>query len=179
MIEEVRSKLENQAQATLRQQQVLNQQARQKKIALEMSDLVVYCRPVPFQIESESCDLYFLSCDACFTCTSWYEIVVVYLYFWSCYMCFLSCDLHSISCNLCIDIAAGQSKFYHMSSFVETRLERIAKSKAQAGLFISYSNKQLSRTYPKGQRLESSNLDPLPMWNAGCQMVALNYQTGG
>ncbi len=77
------------------------------------------------------------------------------------------------------DIGAGQSKFYEMSSFVETRLDRIAKSKAQAGLFVSYSNRQLSRTYPKGQRLESSNLDPLPMWNAGCQMVALNYQTGG
>ncbi|XP_064393377.1 1-phosphatidylinositol 4,5-bisphosphate phosphodiesterase gamma-1-like [Halichondria panicea] len=127
MIEEVKSKLQNQAQATLKQQQVLNQQARQKKIALEMSDLVFYCRPVPFNLEN---------------------------------------------------IGAGQSKFYEMSSFVETRLDRIAKSKAQAGLFVSYSNRQLSRTYPKGQRLESSNLDPLPMWNAGCQMVALNYQTG-
>ena len=56
MIEEVKSKLQNQAQATLKQQQVLNQQARQKKIALEMSDLVFYCRPVPFNLESESCD---------------------------------------------------------------------------------------------------------------------------
>ena len=77
------------------------------------------------------------------------------------------------------DIGTGSSKFFEMSSFVETRLEKYVKSKAQAGLFVSYSNRQLSRTYPKGQRLESSNLDPLPMWNAGCQMVALNYQTGG
>ena len=32
--------------------------------------------------------------------------------------------------------------------------------------------------YPKGTRLDSSNYDPQPMWNAGSQMVALNFQTG-
>ena len=78
-----------------------------------------------------------------------------------------------------VGIAAGSSKLTEMSSFVETRLDKIVKNKHQAGLFVAYTNRQLSRTYPKGQRLESSNLDPLPMWNAGCQMVALNYQTGG
>ncbi len=66
-----------------------------------------------------------------------------------------------------------------MSSFVETRIEKIVKNKYQAGTFVSYSNKQISRVYPKGQRLESSNYDPVPMWNAGSQMVSLNYQTGG
>ena len=66
-----------------------------------------------------------------------------------------------------------------MSSFVETRVEKVVKSRNQAGLFVSYSNRQLSRVYPKGQRMDSSNFDPLPMWNAGCQMVSLNYQTGG
>ena len=66
-----------------------------------------------------------------------------------------------------------------MSSFVETRIERIVKSKFQAGAFVSYSNRQISRVYPKGQRMDSSNYDPMPMWNAGSQIVALNYQTGG
>ena len=75
------------------------------------------------------------------------------------------------------DIENG--RYYHMSSFVETRIEKIVKSRNQAGLFVSYSNRQLSRVYPKGQRMDSSNFDPLPMWNAGCQMVSLNYQTGG
>ena len=75
------------------------------------------------------------------------------------------------------DIENGS--YYHMSSFVETRIEKIVKSRNQAGLFVSYSNRQLSRVYPKGQRMDSSNFDPLPMWNAGCQMVSLNYQTGG
>ena len=31
--------------------------------------------------------------------------------------------------------------------------------------------------YPQGTRVDSSNLDPRVHWNAGTQMVALNYQT--
>ena len=37
----------------------------------------------------------------------------------------------------------------------------------------------LSRVYPGGQRIDSSNYNPVPFWNVGCQMVALNYQTPG
>lgn len=66
-----------------------------------------------------------------------------------------------------------------MSSFVETRIEKIVKNKYQANAFVNYGNKQMSRVYPKGQRMDSSNYDPMPMWNAGSQLVALNYQTGG
>lgn len=90
------------------------------------------------------------------------------------YMCMC---IHVHVPSLRTDIENG--RYYHMSSFVETRLDKIVKSRHQAGLFVHYSNHQLSRVYPKGQRLESSNFDPLPMWNAGCQMVSLNYQTGG
>ncbi|KAG2457656.1 PLCB2 phosphodiesterase, partial [Polypterus senegalus] len=35
----------------------------------------------------------------------------------------------------------------------------------------------MSRIYPKGTRMDSSNYNPQIFWNAGCQMVALNYQT--
>lgn len=35
----------------------------------------------------------------------------------------------------------------------------------------------ISRIYPKGTRVDSSNLDPCPPWSAGNQLVALNYQT--
>lgn len=38
---------------------------------------------------------------------------------------------------------------------------------------------QFSRVYPKGQRIDSSNYNPIPFWNSGGQMVALNYQTPG
>uniref|UniRef100_A0A8C2Q4X0 Phosphoinositide phospholipase C n=1 Tax=Cyprinus carpio TaxID=7962 RepID=A0A8C2Q4X0_CYPCA len=36
---------------------------------------------------------------------------------------------------------------------------------------------QLSRIYPKGTRVDSSNYMPQVFWNAGCQLVALNFQT--
>ena len=75
------------------------------------------------------------------------------------------------------DVESG--KYYQMSSFVETRLERIVRKTHQAALFVVYSKCHLSRVYPKGQRMDSSNYDPLCMWNGGSQMVALNYQTGG
>jgi hypothetical protein len=42
-----------------------------------------------------------------------------------------------------------------------------------------YHFRQLSRVYPSGKRLDSSNFDPQPMWNAGIQLVALNYQSNG
>ncbi|GFW13447.1 1-phosphatidylinositol 4,5-bisphosphate phosphodiesterase gamma-1 [Trichonephila clavipes] len=44
---------------------------------------------------------------------------------------------------------------------------------------VKYHRLQFSRVYPKGSRIDSSNYDPVKMWNAGVQMVALNYQTGG
>lgn len=42
-----------------------------------------------------------------------------------------------------------------------------------------YNKMQLSRIYPKGTRVDSSNYMPQLFWNAGCQMVALNFQTVG
>ncbi|UYV82929.1 PLCB2 [Cordylochernes scorpioides] len=42
-----------------------------------------------------------------------------------------------------------------------------------------YNKRQLSRVYPRGTRVDSSNYTPQVFWNAGCQMVALNYQTLG
>ncbi|KAM3863352.1 1-phosphatidylinositol 4,5-bisphosphate phosphodiesterase beta-1 [Diretmus argenteus] len=64
---------------------------------------------------------------------------------------------------------------YHMSSFVETKaLEHLTKSPVE---FVEYNKSQLSRIYPKGTRMDSSNFMPQLFWNAGCQLVALNYQT--
>ncbi|XP_055951675.1 1-phosphatidylinositol 4,5-bisphosphate phosphodiesterase gamma-1-like [Argiope bruennichi] len=40
-----------------------------------------------------------------------------------------------------------------------------------------YNRMNFSRVYPKASRIDSSNYDPIKMWNAGIQMVALNYQT--
>lgn len=46
-------------------------------------------------------------------------------------------------------------------------------------IFLRYNKRQMSRIYPKGTRVDSSNYSPQPFWNVGCQMVALNYQTMG
>ena len=40
----------------------------------------------------------------------------------------------------------------------------------------AHTNKFMARIYPGGARIDSSNLDPLPFWAAGAQMVALNFQ---
>lgn len=51
--------------------------------------------------------------------------------------------------------------------------------KENKGDWIKHNFTHLSRTYPKGFRLGSSNYDPTPFWTAGNQIVALNWQTIG
>lgn len=65
-----------------------------------------------------------------------------------------------------------------MSSFPETKAEKYV-NRIKGKKFLQYNRLQLSRIYPKGQRLDSSNYDPLPMWLCGSQLVALNFQTAG
>lgn len=62
-----------------------------------------------------------------------------------------------------------------MSSFAENTA--LGYLKTQAIEFVNYNKRQLSRIYPKGTRADSSNFLPQIFWNAGCQMVALNFQT--
>uniref|UniRef100_A0A7N6A1U2 1-phosphatidylinositol 4,5-bisphosphate phosphodiesterase gamma n=1 Tax=Anabas testudineus TaxID=64144 RepID=A0A7N6A1U2_ANATE len=98
---------------------------RRKKIALELSELVIYCRPVPFDEDK---------------------------------------------------IGTERACFRDMSSFPETKAEKYV-NKIKGKKFLQYNRLQLSRIYPRGQRLDSSNYDPLPMWLCGSQLVALNFQT--
>ncbi|XP_043931726.1 1-phosphatidylinositol 4,5-bisphosphate phosphodiesterase beta-3 isoform X2 [Protopterus annectens] len=73
------------------------------------------------------------------------------------------------------EVANKRNKYYEMSSFVETKgLEQLTKCPIE---FVEYNKKQLSRIYPKGTRVDSSNYYPQLFWNTGCQMVALNFQT--
>ncbi|XP_051929496.1 1-phosphatidylinositol 4,5-bisphosphate phosphodiesterase gamma-1-like isoform X2 [Hippocampus zosterae] len=101
------------------------QMERRKKIAVELSDLVVYCRPVPFDEDK---------------------------------------------------IGTERACPRDMSSFPETKAEKLA-TRGRGKRFLQYNRRQLSRVYPRGQRLDSSNYDPLPMWLCGSQLVALNFQT--
>ncbi|XP_048041933.1 1-phosphatidylinositol 4,5-bisphosphate phosphodiesterase beta-3 isoform X1 [Megalobrama amblycephala] len=73
------------------------------------------------------------------------------------------------------EAAAKRNKYFEMSSFVETKGMDTLKSSPSE--FVEYNKKQLSRIYPKGTRVDSSNYMPQLFWNVGCQMVALNFQT--
>lgn len=64
---------------------------------------------------------------------------------------------------------------HNMSSFAETTGMNLLKQ--QAIDFVNYNKRQMSRIYPKGTRADSSNYMPQVFWNAGCQMVSLNFQT--
>ncbi|XP_037532121.1 1-phosphatidylinositol 4,5-bisphosphate phosphodiesterase beta-3 [Nematolebias whitei] len=73
------------------------------------------------------------------------------------------------------EVATERKKFFEMSSFVETKGLDLVKSFPVE--FVEYNKNQLSRIYPKGTRVDSSNYMPQLFWNVGCQMVALNFQT--
>ncbi|RWS24632.1 1-phosphatidylinositol 4:5-bisphosphate phosphodiesterase gamma-1-like protein, partial [Leptotrombidium deliense] len=95
---------------------------KQRKVAKELSDLIVYCRAVPYNPDKFS-------------------------------------------------------SYTQMSSLSENSVENLFIP-SKIGTYIKYHRKQFSRIFPKGSRFDSSNYDPIPMWNCGSQMVALNYQTG-
>ncbi|KAM3609416.1 uncharacterized protein V6R79_014412 [Siganus canaliculatus] len=105
-----------------REQELRQQEEVEKKaeVAMEMSDLVVYCQP-----RSKEKDRF---------------------------------DSYS---------------YKEIRSFVENKIP----GKSRTREFVQYNRKSLSRIYPKGQRVESSNYDPYPLWAVGCHMVALNFQT--
>ncbi|XP_063756584.1 1-phosphatidylinositol 4,5-bisphosphate phosphodiesterase beta-3 isoform X2 [Eleginops maclovinus] len=73
------------------------------------------------------------------------------------------------------EVANKRRKYFEMSSLVETKGMDILKSSPIK--FVEYNKNQLSRIYPKGTRVDSSNYMPQLFWNVGCQMVALNFQT--
>ncbi|TDH06162.1 hypothetical protein EPR50_G00129910 [Perca flavescens] len=94
------------------------------KLAKELSDMVVYCRSVPFSSFED---------------------------------------------------ARENLSFYEISSFSEGKAMKLAEESANS--YIRHNVDKLSRVYPAGSRAGSSNYNPVPLWNAGCQIVALNFQT--
>lgn len=72
---------------------------------------------------------------------------------------------------------ASQQPANEMSSFSEGKARRLIRDFGNS--FVRHNARQLSRIYPSGLRAHSSNYSPQEMWNAGCQIVALNFQTPG
>ncbi|XP_026118252.1 1-phosphatidylinositol 4,5-bisphosphate phosphodiesterase eta-2-like isoform X1 [Carassius auratus] len=69
------------------------------------------------------------------------------------------------------------SSGWQVSSMSETKAHQLMQQKAVQ--FMRFNQHQLSRIYPSPYRVDSSNFNPQPFWNAGCHLVALNYQTEG
>lgn len=69
----------------------------------------------------------------------------------------------------------SNAKHFEMSSFAEKKAVKFSRDEYIP--FVQYNQRQLSRIYPAGARIDSSNYNPVPLWNVGCQLVALNYQT--
>ncbi|GAA5842020.1 hypothetical protein JCM5353_001096 [Sporobolomyces roseus] len=65
----------------------------------------------------------------------------------------------------------------HVISVGENRLTKMLKDEGARQDFISHNRGHLTRAYPKGSRVSSSNFVPHHMWAAGVQLVALNWQT--
>lgn len=93
---------------------------RHSRVAKEISDLIIYCRSVPFHL------------------SDWV--------------------------------------FYEMSSFPEQKAEKLFVLQ-DSQLFLQYHRNQISRVYPKGQRLDSSNFNPVPVSVSKCALVSVFFHT--
>jgi len=63
--------------------------------------------------------------------------------------------------------------------YTNSRAVGTSANHAAVRMLQKYNALHVTRTYPKGTRVGSSNYNPLPGWHTGCQLVALNYQTSG
>ncbi|VDD93286.1 unnamed protein product [Enterobius vermicularis] len=76
-----------------------------------------------------------------------------------------------------------------MFSMTETRANELVKQNPEQ--FVNHNKRQITRVYPKGKRVDSSNFWPIvgfirlwnallnKFWNCGIQMAAMNMQTPG
>lgn len=66
---------------------------------------------------------------------------------------------------------------FNVVSLAEKKIGKLLDTESDG--VSRYTRNMLIRTYPSGTRTDSSNYNPVPMWCGGCQVVALNFQTGG
>lgn len=68
-------------------------------------------------------------------------------------------------------------EFNHIFSLDESKANSICNDQEDKALFEDHNLSFMSRVYPRGSRVDSSNFDPNIYWRRGVQMVALNWQT--
>ncbi|KAI9729465.1 MAG: Phospholipase C [Cirrosporium novae-zelandiae] len=72
----------------------------------------------------------------------------------------------------------AESRTYnHVFSFAERNFEGMCKDPHTKSQLEWHNTCYLTRVYPSGFRVKSSNFDPNTFWRRGVQMVALNWQT--
>jgi hypothetical protein len=85
-------------------------------------------------------------------------------------------SLYTYKCSLSkdtdFDKGEGANGMFSVSEIAIEENEAKIKQALQV-----HNAKHLTRVYPKGVRVTSSNYDPVRGWNMGCQLVALNWQT--
>uniref|UniRef100_A0A3Q2DHL1 Phosphoinositide phospholipase C n=1 Tax=Cyprinodon variegatus TaxID=28743 RepID=A0A3Q2DHL1_CYPVA len=86
-------------------------------------------------------------------------------------------DLVKYTCSVGLYDIEAQGDCFLVSSLSETKAHQLMQQKATS--LIQFNQRQLSRIYPSSYRVDSSNFNPQPFWNSGCQLVALNYQSEG
>ncbi|NXC51956.1 PLCH1 phosphodiesterase, partial [Aleadryas rufinucha] len=81
---------------------------------------------------------------------------------------------NSVAAQDIVDDGMGLAQGWHVPCH---SAHQAVQQKAEQ--FMLYNQRQLSRVYPSAYRIDSSNFNPVPYWNVGCQLVALNYQSEG
>lgn len=69
------------------------------------------------------------------------------------------------------------TRYNEMTSFSELQIEKLVYKSQYDKKLLKYHEHQLSRVFPKINRFDSSNYNPIPYWNFGTQICAMNYQT--
>ncbi|KAF8635763.1 hypothetical protein AX17_003862 [Amanita inopinata Kibby_2008] len=58
----------------------------------------------------------------------------------------------------------------------ETGCGKLLSTSASLSLLVNHAQKYMRRIYPRGTRIQSSNLDPLRFWRSGSHIASLNWQ---
>lgn len=67
----------------------------------------------------------------------------------------------------------------HVLSFGERAIEKMLKDDEARRELVSHNRAHLTRSYPSGKRVRSTNYLPNHFWAVGIQMASVNWQTFG
>ena len=81
-------------------------------------------------------------------------------------------DCVQLSTYICI-------RYYHMSSFGESKTKKILEDRDKGSQFVDYNCKQISRIYPGAKRQDSSNLKVGQPWTTTIWICIFRWSSHG